>query len=177
MRLKKIKGYEGYHISDIGHVYSDKYRDRRKLKSRLNSKGYFYVNLSKNGKYKSKVIHRLVATHFVKNEKNKPQVNHIDGNKKNNHYLNLEFVTQSENSKHAYAAGLITSLKNGQNKGEKNANSKITEPTAIKIKTMLRNGLGIASTSRNLNVSYSIVRGIKRGKSWAYLDEKLLNAV
>lgn len=53
-------------------------------------------------------IHRLVAELFIPNPECKPEVNHIDGNTENNHYSNLEWVTSSENHKHAYNNGLIS---------------------------------------------------------------------
>jgi hypothetical protein len=62
--------------------------------------------LSNNGKQINRFEHRLVAECFIKNPCNKPQVNHKDGNKLNNHYLNLEWVTSSENNQHMYDSGL-----------------------------------------------------------------------
>lgn len=62
---------------------------------------YSIVSLSAGGKRKSKSIHRLVATAFIPNPENKLQVNHIDGNKKNNSVLNLEWVNAKENVQHA----------------------------------------------------------------------------
>jgi hypothetical protein len=63
---------------------------------------YNQVNLYKEGKLHHFYTHILLAKHFILNPKNKEQVNHIDGNKKNNSLSNLEWVTKSENAKHAY---------------------------------------------------------------------------
>jgi|ERR1039458_423185 hypothetical protein len=67
---------------------------------------YPAVLLYRDGKRKLCTLHRLVAEAFIPNPENKPQVNHRDGRKTNNKYLNLEWATASENRKHAFAAGL-----------------------------------------------------------------------
>lgn len=103
MEIKKIEGYN-YHITSNGDVFS--YHCNKLLKPRLN-KGYFYVNLSNNGKMKTFKIHRLVAESFLPNHSNLPIVNHKDGNKQNNHVDNLEWCTHSENTKHAVLMGLL----------------------------------------------------------------------
>lgn len=75
----------------------------RILKPMLNHKGYLVVDI--NGKVK--LVHRLVAQIFIPNPDNKPQVNHKDGNKQNNCVSNLEWMTSSENVKHAFDTGLV----------------------------------------------------------------------
>ena len=71
--------------------------------------GYKCVGIRSDGKHQTKYVHRLVASHFVKNNCIGNQVNHIDGNKANNHYTNLEWSTPSHNSQHAYDIGLSES--------------------------------------------------------------------
>ena len=101
---KPIKGYEGlYEVSDKGQVRNSK----GQLKTLKKDKdGYYKVCLSKNSKKRPYFVHRLVAEAFIHNKDNKPVVNHIDGNKTNNRVANLEWVTRSENDKHAFRLGL-----------------------------------------------------------------------
>lgn len=114
---KDIKGYEGlYQVSNFGNVKSLKCDII--LKPNLTRKGYLITSLCKNKIRKAYSIHRLVAKSFIPNIENKPQVNHIDGNKQNNKVTNLEWVTNSENMKHAF----LTNLRNAS--GCKNPNSK-----------------------------------------------------
>lgn len=103
----EVKGYEGlYRVSNLGSVYS--LLTKKTLKKPVNSSGYSLVVLSINGQKKSFNIHRLVATAFVPNPNNREQVNHKDGDKTNNDSRNLEWVTQSDNMKHAYRMRLQT---------------------------------------------------------------------
>ncbi len=75
---------------------------------RLNTCSRYNIILLSNGTGKKKQfkVHRLVAKAFVLNPFNKPHVNHIDGDKRNNNYLNLEWVTPSENMLHSFRIGL-----------------------------------------------------------------------
>lgn len=104
--LKDVIGYEGlYEVSNKGVVYGRKRNNI--LKFRINHKGYCQLSLCKDNKKKETTIHRLVAIAFLPNPKNKPQVNHIDGNKQNNNVENLEWNTPKENIIHAYKTGLV----------------------------------------------------------------------
>lgn len=101
---KPINGYEGlYEISDLGRVKSLRRKKNNKpliFSNCKNSNGYNAVNLRKDNKIKRFTIHRLVALNFLENNENKPDVNHIDGNKNNNELNNLEWCTKSENQQH-----------------------------------------------------------------------------
>lgn len=118
---KTVKGHEGYEISSHGRLKAKErkvyYKDgrvgvfkERIMKPMLNRKGYYKYHLSSNKKegYRtSKLAHRLVAEAFIPNPDNKPQVNHKDGNKLNNHVENLEWVTNEENHEHKIKHNLI----------------------------------------------------------------------
>ena len=105
-----IKGFEGlYEIDIYGNVYSliqNSSRRKRILKQYQNEAGYMKVNLyDSNGKCKKKYIHRLVAEVFIPNPLNKPNVNHLDCNVKNNNVNNLEWCTQKENIQYCIKMG------------------------------------------------------------------------
>lgn len=95
-----------YGIDQVGNVYSFKFRKTKVLKPIIGKSGYKSVIFSINGIRKQYDIHRLLAQYFIANENNKPDINHIDGNKLNNNLENLEWVTKSENNKHALRLGL-----------------------------------------------------------------------
>lgn len=106
---KDIKGYEGYYqVSNMGRVRSlDRIvgKKRRLYKGRVimertHDNGYKFVRLNKDNRFYQPLIHRLVAKAFIPNPENKPTVNHIDENKKNNCVDNLEWATYKENCIH-----------------------------------------------------------------------------
>lgn len=100
---KPIPEYEElYEVSSYGRVSNY----RKIMKTYQINSGYHALKLIKNGIRKSVLIHRLVAECFIPNPENKPEVNHIDGDKGNNRIDNLEWVTSSENKSHAYKTGL-----------------------------------------------------------------------
>ena len=107
---KAIPGYEGlYEVSDFGRVKriaGYKCKVDRVLKNKVTKDGYYETALCNGKKYKYIRTHRIVADVFCSNPQNKPEVNHKDGNKHNNRAENLEWVTPSENQKHAYRFGL-----------------------------------------------------------------------
>jgi len=100
---KKIKQTDDYEISNYG-----RFRSKRKslLKCNVNKRGYQYCNISIKGKVSKVKIHILVAEAFVEKSNLKNVVNHKDFNKTNNHYSNLEWLTQKENVHHYYKCKL-----------------------------------------------------------------------
>ena len=103
--LKDIKGFEGrYWVNELGEVFNAR---GSQLKTALKKNGYCYVVLFGKGSPQFKPIHRLVAEAFILNPENKPQVNHINGDKKDNRAENLEWVTHRENFAHASRMGLL----------------------------------------------------------------------
>ena len=101
---KDIPGYEGlYTIDTEGKVYS--YKSKRYLTGGTLVYGHKTVILSKNGKVKMHLVHRLVAEAFIPNPNNLPVVHHIDENPQNNTVSNLQWCTQKENVHHTIAAG------------------------------------------------------------------------
>lgn len=147
-----VVGYEGfYQVSNLGRVKSF-YRGKvHLLKYQLDSQGYVIVTLSKGGKQKGCKVHVLVAQAFIPNPENKPFVNHIDGNKSNPHVSNLEWVTQSENMKHAFRIGLKKPAA-----GAKSGKSKLTEKDVRYIREHYKKGshqYGLKSLAKKFNVA------------------------
>lgn len=93
-----------YSISDRGEVRKD---SSNYILSQSSQQDYKFVTLLINGKQKRMRVHRLVAQTFIENLDNKPYVNHINGCKSDNYVENLEWVTPSENTRHAVATGLM----------------------------------------------------------------------
>lgn len=103
MMVKKIF-HDRYTIDEDGNIYS--LRRKAYIKPIITNAGYKQAHLYDGENVKTFSVHRLVATAFVLNTHSKPIVNHMDGNKLNNNYKNLEWCTRSENDLHAFRTGL-----------------------------------------------------------------------
>lgn len=170
---KPIPGYEGYYeVSDYGNVKSLARIGKRKdgtpnpikekiLKPCVNSNGYYYLNLCKDGNTKNVRVHRLVAISFLNSSD--LQVNHRNGIKTDNRLENLEWVSRSDNSKHAYALGL-----NKRIAGEKHPFSKLTQDQANEIRRKyVRWKYPMMKLAEEYNVNDSIIRRIVKNRSYA----------
>lgn len=111
IRIQGGKTYDDYFINKSGTILNCKRSTPRIMKPTKKQNGYYQIGLrDKNGDRKHYHIHRLVASTFIKNKGGKKYVNHIDGDKSNNNINNLEWVTQSENTIHAYENDLINGV-------------------------------------------------------------------
>jgi len=139
----EIEGYENYLIYPDGKVQNKK--TKRYLKPGEHN-GYLQVNLCKDGIYKTIMIHRLVAIHYIPNSDNKPQVDHINRDKKDNRIENLRWATRSEN---------------GQNR-EKNKNNKSSGIKNISY-----------DKTRDRYKYIKQIRGVKHQKHFKTLEEAI----
>lgn len=164
---KKVKfGNREYIIYDDGNIFDIK---NNKFKTQnVTYKGYMKVSLWIDNKYKNKFVHRLVMETFCPiDNMNNLQVNHKDGNKKNNHLSNLEWCTQSENQKHAFKNGLISRV------GEKNSQCKQNEEQVLRIIEDLKSSIPIQKISEKYNISKSTISAIRNKKLWKHLTENI----
>ena len=182
---KDVLGYEGlYQVSDRGNVYSVERRDSigRKVGGRImkpssHTGGYLQVQLYKNGKVKSKYIHRLVLEAFVDNPNNLPEVNHLDEDKTNNELSNLEWCTREYNNNHGTRTERVTQIQSRKVKGVNVENGEI-----IRFKSTMeagRNGYSSGAVSEASRGVYKdgrtgkLIGGgrIYRGHRWYYEED------
>ena len=149
---KDVVGYEGYYkVSNLGRVkgverqftqfnsltknYNTKTLPEKIMKPHEDKDGYLKLQLTRDGEHNKFFVHRLVALAFIPNTENKPQVNHKQGNKKDNRVDMLEWNTVSENQQHAHDNKLYECQR-----GETNGHAKLTEAQVRKIHELYSGG-------------------------------------
>lgn len=164
---------ENYEVSNYGNIRSycnyhkGKLEKPKYLKPWI-TKGYLYITID-GKKY---LLHRLIAQCFLKKQLKHTEVNHKDGNKKNNHIDNLEWVTRCENIKHSYKNGFHKSTDyhkkraSEANKGEKNHFAKLNLKKVKEINLYLQKGLTQKEIAKMYGVSRELISSIKRKKIW-----------
>lgn len=160
--MKDVVGYEDlFAITEDGQIWSK--RSNRFLKLNLFN-GYLATNTNVLGKAVVLIAHRLVAKAYIPNPDNKPQVNHKDGNKQNNHVSNLEWCTAQENVQHAYDTGLAKALSGTENYG-----SKLSEEDIRYIRANYKpydREFGARGLGRKFNVSHPIISYVINNKTY-----------
>lgn len=168
---KDIAGYEGhYMVSSLGRVKSlcrkVDHRNRQitipeKIKElQIGTTGYYVLRLALNGESRNHKVHQLVAKAFLPNKHNHPFINHKDGNKLNNHYLNLEWCTPLQNNMHALENGLKV-MRLGIE-----VHTAVLAPYQV---IEIRNSKGILTEreiAKRYNCSKGAIHGILSGKTW-----------
>lgn len=169
--IPRFKGY--YQISTFGNmrsvdrVVSRKHLHSNKIKGQLiryytNRDGYIYVSVSFNAKMMMVFPKREVAIAFIPNPENKPEVNIIDGNKRNLHYKNLEWNTKKENVQH--------SMRTGLNGGEKHPSAKLKEKQVLDIRRRYSGKYGeYSELAREYGVCSNNIKDIVKGETWKYI--------
>lgn len=180
---KLIPKSNNYYVSNLGNVrhidqgimlpvkqYRGRIRRECKLKEDVDTPGYYFVAIEYGTMRKGRqTVHRLVANAFVSNrnpEKYKI-INHIDGDKGNNHYTNLEWCDYSRNNQHAFDNGLNWSVQRGTN----NILHKLTEDDVREIFRM-RGKYSQSQIAARFGINQSNVSRIYSEEKWAWLDEK-----
>ena len=164
---RDVVNYEGlYQVSNFGRIKSFHKNNAKIITPKPDNHGYLRVVLCKNYKKKNRMVHVLVAQAFILNPEGKKQVNHIDGNKKNNRVENLEWLTPSENIAHAFDMGLRKS-------GCEHHMAKFTAEQIRDIRTNCVPGdseLGFKAFAKKYNVTPRVVQLVYYRKSYINVE-------
>ena len=156
-----------YFINKKGELYTD--FGKKRMKEALKNGYVKNCLILKDGTQKFYFRHRLVMMCFQPREDQASlQVNHIDGNKENNSFENLEWCTNQENRIHAVKIGLAASLK-----GEDNPASKLLESQVIDMIQDLLHHVPYSQICKKYNCSKSTVSAIKNKRNWVYLTKDI----
>lgn len=164
---KDVEGYEGrYTISDRGRVKS--LLSDIIMRPAKNSRGYSTIALMRGSRksQKSFKVHTLVAAAFLGPRPEDLEVNHKNGVKTDNCIDNLEYVTRTENMRHAWDTGLFQTPR-----GSKNGRAKLTEKDVLKIRRLI----GVKKhkeIAKMFGVAPNTITNIATGLSWGWLVDK-----
>lgn len=177
---ENIRDYGGdYQISNYGRVRSvDRIKPyyshngkrnttvfyKGRLLKPYKDKYYWTVKIIRNGKYKTHLIHRLVAKAFIPNPENKRCINHIDFDTTNNLPNNLEWCTHGENIWHT-----VKHNRNNPTIGEAHPCAKLKELDVLRIRGMVKSGIPKRRLARIYNVSNTTIIGICNGRLWKHI--------
>jgi hypothetical protein len=175
---KTVPGHEHLMISDSGLVFvceriSKSIRTRngieqtftsihkaRLVPSYLTKTGYKEIAVQINNKRKKYLVHRLVGLAFINGYDSDLTINHLDGNKQNNHISNLEWISLADNTKHQWKTGLVNL------RGENSPTAKLTYQKVKIIRNLLILGASAHSLAVLSGVSDKIIHGIANGTRW-----------
>jgi len=163
MEWKPVHGWPNYEVSEFGDVR--KIAIGRTVAHEIMRLGYRRVTLI-DGKIRKKVlVHVLVAEAFIGN-RDGLTVDHVDCDKANNHFSNLNLVSFKENQRRAFAAG------RHNRKGERHPAAKLTDADAADILQRIRQGGRVGIIAAEFGVSKHTVSRIGHGRAWRHIDQQ-----
>ena len=145
-----VAANDKYLVSNLGRVKGP----RTILTPQRQRNGYYTVQL---GKGRTVSLHRIVALAFIPNPEKLPDVNHDDGDKRNNKITNLVWCTKSDNSRHACASGLLTHL-------------KFSAEEIREIRSSLLEGVSSKTLCSQYKIDYSTLSKIRLRKIYDWVD-------
>lgn len=164
---KEIGGWEDYEISSFGRLKSNTIMGKGCIMAcPLSTSGYQKAKLSKNGKRWHTTVHILVATAFCTKPEGTTQVNHIDTNKANNYFGNLEWCTQFQNNHHTFLMGTAPESRHGTKSGT----SKLTDEQILEIREKAKQGYGIQQVlCKEYGITAGTMSDIISRKTWRHI--------
>ena len=172
---RDVVGYEGlYQVSDGGHVRSldrvvpharnvHRHIKGQYIRPSINRAGYFKVGLSRDGCRDTQMVHRLVAKAFLcQAAVDSTEVNHKSGNKLDNRVCNLEWVTPSQNMRHAFATGL-------NHKRESHAQVKMNAAKVRVLRRCLEMGMTLRESAAVFGIREASACFIRQGRNWPHV--------
>ena len=168
-----------YTISEDGTISKHGGRGKQgAITARQDHKGYMTVAVTlSNGKRLTTGLHRVLATMFIDNTEDKPEVNHINGIKADNRLENLEWCTSSENQMHAFENGLQTVSScnvNGLSQGSLLPQSKLDEELVYEIRVKRMNGVTYPQLSKEYDMSIGnlekLVSQTRKTRTWKHVE-------
>jgi hypothetical protein len=154
-----MKDFYGYKVTECGKVYS---QFGRKLSYHFCKKGYARVNLKIGDRKRGYLVHRIVSLCYIDNPKGLPQVNHKDGNKRNNSVDNLEWVSCQDNVKHSVETGLVP-------RGKGRPNAKLDDEQVLEIRRLRDCGANYYQLGKLFGIAYQTAHKICTMQTYTHI--------
>lgn len=165
-RFLPVKNFEGrFWISDHGRIISHDHRKNtiKFISTHLDSLGYYATQLRMKPVNRKCRVHQLVGEHFCEMNGVNLTWNHKDGNKKNNFYENLEYISLANNFAHAFETGLHNL------KGENHPNCKLTKEIVLQMRELRKSGMIYKDIGKRFGVCRRQASDVIRGVNWGWL--------
>lgn len=161
MIIKAIGGFPGYFVTDTGKIFSTK-KTFQEIRPQLDRYGYHHFSARRNGRSVTVRVHHAVATAFHGPKPEGLVGAHMDGNKSNNCFDNIQWVTVEVNNSHKIKHGTVA-------KGSKINTSRLKEHQIPAIRRLLSQGASLKEISDIFGVACGTINSIKTGATWKHV--------